>query len=194
MFGSGQNPWFPAQRCRPMDWDCYGYNPRPQSSFRQQTKPSQPKRSTVTTATADCHPRNLVPKPGETLPKCYKTRIDLSRFNPDDISVKLDDNVLMIRVEGDVVKRLNIPANALTDKIKCSMDQFGELQIEIPIEEPRVDAKKKKSTEPKFRVEMMQPEPKSVQPKEKTTESPKQQSPVKMETDPDVIIEDLGPF
>lgn len=77
----------------------------------------------------------------------FTASFDLRSFEPSEISVKLEDNTLMVQANHEVttdgqyelrqyVKRVPMPDNVLTDQLRSTLDQSGQLLIEAPLKKP----------------------------------------------------------
>ena len=79
----------------------------------------------------------------------YTLRLDYNNFDPNDISVKVEYDTLVVTgkqekkrdgvVESrEYVQKFNVPKNVIADRLTCNLDSNGYLRIEAPIkEEPK---------------------------------------------------------
>jgi len=74
----------------------------------------------------------------------FTLRLDFDNFDPSDISVKVEDDMLVIKgkrerkrdgaVESrEYVQKFNVPKNVQAEFMTCNLDRTGYLNIEAPV-------------------------------------------------------------
>ena len=90
----------------------------------------------------------------------FSKQFDLKHFTPSETTVKVDGNTLI--VEGkheeqledgtyefrEYKSRCTVPENVLLEKIKCKIDEHGQLQIEAPLKPKEEELKPSSRTIP----------------------------------------------
>ena len=78
----------------------------------------------------------------------FNLDMDVRQYDPSEISVKLDNDMLEISGKHEKTtdgryefcefrQKCNVPANVQMDQLKCKVDKDGYLKIEAPLKEPK---------------------------------------------------------
>ncbi|XP_017489975.1 PREDICTED: uncharacterized protein LOC108378195 [Rhagoletis zephyria] len=146
-------------------------------------------------------PKKSAPVPVKPVTKVapFTAKFDVSNFDPFEVSVKVDGKYLTVECTrerkadnghfeyGHFVKKVPIPDDCLTEHMHCKLHQNGLLLIEAPqtqmeaqVETAKVDNISEEKMEVEVQTQSTEAEP--------VTEPPKLK-----ESQPEVVIEDIGP-
>ena len=86
----------------------------------------------------------------------YQLSLDLRNFDPSDVSIKMDQNLLQIHGKREKKSEdggryeyreyqhhFTIPDNVIAEQLKCQLDPKGFLRVEAPVKVPGEDSKEK---------------------------------------------------
>lgn len=154
---------------------------------------------------ADLKPKKYVqksaPAPVKPVTKVapFTAEFDVSSFDPSEVSVKVDGKYLTVECTrerkadnghfeyGHFVKKVPIPDDCFSEHMRCKLHQNGLLLIEAPrtqMEAPVETAKMNNTSEEKMEVEVQT---------QSTETEPVTEPPKPKESQPEVVIEDIGP-